>query len=231
MIGVCSGGLPGPRLRQHGLCEPGGAMRPLLAGQRQPCRIQQRQHRIGTLRAEGEAAANGGAAGKASEEVPPVVPEPLVAVDGDIVLLHYDCRDDAGEMIDSTRERGEPLTLELGVGEIVGNPLVQALETAVRSHGVGDVVELQLQGGDYKPELIFKVPTDHPEIERLQGRYRSQGGLEVDKVVELQNGQWAKVVAITEAEVTIDANNMLAGLQRRITVEILDIDRPPPDEQ
>eukprot|EP00892_Ulva_mutabilis_P009695 jgi/Ulvmu1/7098/UM034_0001.1 len=169
----------------------------------------------GSLRAEGEAAANGGAAGKASEEVPPVVPEPLVAVDGDIVLLHYDCRDDAGEMIDSTRERGEPLTLELGVGEIVGNPLVQALETAVRSHGVGDVVELQLQGGDYKPELIFKVPTDHPEIERLQGRYRSTGS----------GPRWSPSLRRRSPSTR---NNMLAGLQRRITVEILDIDRAAP---
>lgn len=58
-----------------------------------------------------------------------------------------------------------------------------------------------------------------------------QGGLEVDKVVELQNGQWAKVLEIGETEVTIDANNMLAGLERLITVEILDIDRPPPGEQ
>lgn len=77
------------------------------------------------------------------------------------------------QMIDSTRDRAEPLTLELGVGEIVGNPLVQALETAVRSHGVGDVVELQLKGGDYNPDLLFRVPADHPEIERLQGRYRA----------------------------------------------------------
>lgn len=76
-------------------------------------------------------------------------------------------------MIDSTRQREEPLTLELGVGEIVGNPLVSALEQAVRSHGVGDIVELQLKGGDYNSDLVFKVPTDHPEIERLQGRYRS----------------------------------------------------------
>ena len=53
----------------------------------------------------------------------------------------------------------------------------------------------------------------------------------MDKVVELQNGQWAKILAITDKEVTIDANNMLAGLQRLITVEILDIDRPPPGEQ
>lgn len=66
---------------------------------------------------------------------------------------------------------------------------------------------------------------------RNSGDVCRQGGLEVDKVVELQNGQWAKVLDITDSEVTIDANNMLAGLERIITVEILKIDRPPPGEQ
>jgi hypothetical protein len=63
--------------------------------------------------------------------------------------------------------------LQVGVGEVVGNPLAHALEEAVRSHGEGDIVELEITGGDYKPELVFKVPTDHPEVERLQGRYKT----------------------------------------------------------
>jgi FKBP-type peptidyl-prolyl cis-trans isomerase 2 len=49
----------------------------------------------------------------------------------------------------------------------------------------------------------------------------------VEKVVELQNGGWAKVLEKTEVEVVLDANNMLAGLERVITVELLAIDRPP----
>ena len=160
--------------------------------------------------------------------------------------------------------------MQLGVGEVVGNPLAQALEQAVRSHGEGDVVELEITGGPYKPELLFSVPTDHPEIARLQGRYKScalppcmhaassvrnaarclhwapvivvlrrehswrsacrQGGLEVGKVVELQNGGLAKVLSIDDAVVKLDANNMLAGLERIITVEVLKIERPDLNE-
>lgn len=41
------------------------------------------------------------------------------------------------QMVDSSRARDEPLTLELGVSEIVSNPLLSAMEQAVRSHGVG----------------------------------------------------------------------------------------------
>lgn len=53
-----------------------------------------------------------------------------------------------------------------------------------------------------------------------------QGGLVEDKIVELQNSQWAKVVKVTESEVVLDANPMLAGLQRRLTIEVLGIERP-----
>ena len=167
--------------------------------------------------------------------------------------------------------------VQLGVGEIVGNPLAQALEQAVRAHGEGDVIDLEITGGEFKPELVFKVPSDHPEVQRLQGRYKSCAftltlshmhrnakqcalgvaldsaayravlgsdmgsnqrsaqslggllqarGLEVDKIVELQNGGLAKVLSLTEEHVMLDANNMLAGMQRNIEVEVLKIDRP-----
>lgn len=55
-----------------------------------------------------------------------------------------------------------------------------------------------------------------------------QGGLEVDKVFELANGGLAKVVSIDQENVVLDANNMLAGLERSITVEVLHIERPDP---
>lgn len=63
--------------------------------------------------------------------------------------------------------------MQVGVGEVLGNPLAQALEQAVRSHGEGDIVELEITGGEYKKDLVFRVPIDHQEVQRLQGRYRS----------------------------------------------------------
>jgi hypothetical protein len=30
----------------------------------------------------------------------------------------------------------------------------------------------QAQGGDWNRDLLFKVPIDHPEVQRLQGRYK-----------------------------------------------------------
>jgi hypothetical protein len=31
---------------------------------------------------------------------------------------------------------------------------------------------LQISGGEWKKELLFSVPRDHPEIARLEGRYK-----------------------------------------------------------
>lgn len=30
----------------------------------------------------------------------------------------------------------------------------------------------QVEGDEWNPELLFKVPWDHPEVERLKGRYK-----------------------------------------------------------
>jgi hypothetical protein len=49
---------------------------------------------------------------------------------------------------------------------------LQAFDGALRGLAVGESVELQLQGGDWQKELLFVVPRDHPEIERLEGRYK-----------------------------------------------------------
>jgi hypothetical protein len=51
-------------------------------------------------------------------------------------------------------------------------PSLQAFDGAVRGLGVGESVELEMSGGDWKPELLFTVPRDHPEVERLEGRYK-----------------------------------------------------------
>lgn len=67
--------------------------------------------------------------------------------------------------------------MELGVGDIVGNPLLQALDSAVRGLGVGDAVKLKVSGGPFVKELLFKVPADHPEVARLNGRYKSCAAL------------------------------------------------------
>jgi hypothetical protein len=64
------------------------------------------------------------------------------------------------------------MAFEVGAGEIVGNALFQAFDGALRGLGVGEAVELQLDGGEWQRDLLFTVPRDHPEVQRLEGRYK-----------------------------------------------------------
>jgi len=71
----------------------------------------------------------------------------------------------------------------------------------------------------------LQVPRMHPEIERLEGRYRSQGGLKEGMLVELANADTALVVALGEANVRLDANNMMAGKSRVFELELVALER------
>lgn len=152
--------------------------------------------------------------------------EPLRAGPGDLVYVHFDIYDETGEMlIDSSRSVGEPMTFEVGAGEIVGNKIFEVFDTAVRGMTKGDITELQAQGSDWTPELLFQVPLDHPEVQRLQGRYKNQGGLQKFMVVELVNGHMAIVSDMTDEGVELDANAMMAGRSMTIRLELMGIER------
>jgi FKBP-type peptidyl-prolyl cis-trans isomerase 2 len=84
---------------------------------------------------------------------------------------------------------------------------------------------MQAQGGEWKKELLFAVPRDHEEIQRLEGRYRSQGGVQEGLVVELSNGGMAVVVKCGEDAVVLDANSMLAGKMLTFELELILLER------
>jgi hypothetical protein len=121
-----------------------------------------RPHRSSNVRAAAAAAAPAGSSGAAA-----------VATEGDVVTIHFEARSADGALVETTRgDGGEPLTFEVGAGDVMGNPIFRALDGAVRGLPVGGAVELELSGGDWRPELLFTVPRDHPEVERLEGRYK-----------------------------------------------------------
>jgi FKBP-type peptidyl-prolyl cis-trans isomerase 2 len=108
---------------------------------------------------------------------------------------------------------------------VFGNELYQAFDAVVRGLAVGEATTLEAAGGDWDPGLLFTVPADHPEIERLAGRYKNVGGLAEGLVVELANGARAVVVKVVEGgAVTLDANDMLAGRRREFTLELVGIE-------
>lgn len=147
------------------------------------------------------------------------------AAPGDIVAVHFTLVDEDGKKLQSSVEDlGEPLTFEVGAGDMMGNRLFQGFDEAVRGMAVGQTTVLEATGGEWRRELLFTVPRGHPEIERLEGRYKNQGGLAPGLVVELANGAMAVIIEAGEAEVKLDANNMLAGKKFTIELELVALD-------
>uniref|UniRef100_A0A383V445 peptidylprolyl isomerase n=1 Tax=Tetradesmus obliquus TaxID=3088 RepID=A0A383V445_TETOB len=158
---------------------------------------------------------------------PTTTPTPVVVVEGDIVTFHMTCADADGKILESTKDgskENEPMAFEIGAGDIINNPLFQAFDGALRGLAVGESVELQMSGPEWQSELLFSVPRDHPEIERLEGRYKNLGGLAEGLAVELANGSMAVVVEAGPEAVKLDANSMMAGKTLLFTLEVLGID-------
>ncbi|GAX77556.1 hypothetical protein CEUSTIGMA_g5000.t1 [Chlamydomonas eustigma] len=147
-----------------------------------------------------------------------------VAAVGDIVKIHFLCKGEDGGILESSYEVGEPLSFEVGAGDMMGNKLFQGFDEAVRGLAVGQKTELEASGGEWKKELLFSVTTDHPEVLRLQGRYKNQGGLKRGLIVELSNNAMAMVIDVNDQEVKIDANNMLAGKVLTFELEVISIE-------
>ena len=80
------------------------------------------------------------------------------------------------------------------------------------------MVELKPLQENWSQDLLFTVPHDHPEVERLEGKFQGSGGLQEGMIVELANGAQAQVVKLSNEAVMLDANDATAG--RRVTFEL-----------
>ena len=81
---------------------------------------------------------------------------------------------------------------------------------------------------DDPPASTFR-PAPPSQVERLQNRYKTQGGLLKGALVQLANGKMALVMEVTGEYVQLDANDMLSG-RGVITfaLEVLDIQPAAP---
>ena len=132
-----------------------------------------------------------------------------------VVTIHYTLKDDAGEVIDSSRE-GDPIAYLHGHGN-----LVPGLERELEGKNTGDKVNVSVapeQGyGEYDKSLVQQVPR-----RALQGIANIKVGLRL----QAQTPQGPRAVVITRLVgdmVTIDGNHPLAGKSLNFDVEITDV--------
>ena len=132
------------------------------------------------------------------------------AKDGDLVSVHYHGTLDSGEVFDSSLER-EPLQFTVGSGMVI-----DGFDDAVRGLAVGESVTVRLAPaeayGERNPDLLIELPIENaPE------------GVDVGMTLTAANGAQARVVALTDTTITIDANHALAGQALTFEIELVAI--------
>ena len=138
--------------------------------------------------------------------------------EGQTVSLHYIGTFDDGTKFDSSRDRGQPLTFQVGSGQVI-----PGFDTAVRSMTVGETQDVRIEAaeayGETNPEAFQDVPRAifDPEME-----------LVVDATVYGQqpdgSQMMARIVEFNDENVRLDLNHPLAGKPLNFNIELLTVE-------
>lgn len=137
---------------------------------------------------------------------------------GKTCKVHYKGTFNDGTQFDSSYDRGEPLEFVCGAGM-----MILGFDRAVAAMNVGDVIDVHLMPseayGEVEPEAFITVP-----VKELGSGVEE---LKVDDKVYLQNalGQpfVARVAALTDDEITFDANHEMAGKELNFKIELVEV--------
>ena len=132
------------------------------------------------------------------------------------VVIHYTLNDDAGTVVDSSRDQ-DPLSYIHGSGG-----LIPGLEAELEGQGPGDqvhaVIPPELAYGDVEADLMQVVPRSaFPGVEVIEV------GMRFTASDQQGQQQTVSVTQIEADEVTVDGNHPLAGQTLHFDVEILSV--------
>lgn len=141
-----------------------------------------------------------------------------------VVSFHYSVSDGGETPVDSSRERGEPLSVLIGHGNII-----PGLEKALLEHVVGDRFEVSVapaEGyGERRANFTQRVPKKYFEdAESLQP------GMSTVLQTREAGPRMVVVHKIGSSVIDVDLNHPLAGKTLTFDVEITDIRDATPEE-
>lgn len=135
---------------------------------------------------------------------------------GDKISVDYTGTLDDGTMFDSSKhgDHSHPLEFEVGSGQII-----KGFDDAVLGMSVGQEKDIHLLPkdayGDPTPQLMQKIPKQH-----LPPGFEPKKGLML--VLSAPDGQQipAKIIEISEKDITMDLNHPLAGKNLNFKIKI-----------
>ena len=136
---------------------------------------------------------------------------------GNTVSVHYKGTLNDGSQFDSSYDRGEPITFEVGAGQ-----MIPGFEKNIMGMSVGEEKEFKLTPddayGDHNPEAIQEVSK-----EIFPNNFSFQIGQIIQGEQEDGNPLVAKIVSEQNETVTLDFNHPMAGQNLTFNIEVVDI--------
>lgn len=141
-----------------------------------------------------------------------------------VVSFHYSVSDGSGEPVDSSRERGEPLTVLIGAHNII-----PGLERELLGREPGDRFEVEIAPadayGERRADFTQRVPKKY-----FQDPESLRPGMST--VLHTKEGGPRMVVVhkIGSSVIDVDMNHPLAGKTLKFDVELTDVRDASPEE-
>jgi len=139
----------------------------------------------------------------------------MIAEKDKVVTFHYTLKDDAGELMETSREK-EPMSYLHGA-----NNIITGLEKAMEGHAIKDEFSVTVEPGDAygirNENNVQRIP-----LKRLKGI----GKISVGQVLNLNTNKGQVQVTVLKVgrfNVDVDGNHPLAGKELTFDVEITDI--------
>ncbi len=141
-----------------------------------------------------------------------------------VVSFHYSVNDGGAAPVDSSRERGEPLTVLIGQGNII-----PGLEKALIGHALGDRFEVSVAPGDAYGERRADF------TQRVPKKYFDNGdklrpGMSTVLQTKESGARMVVVRKVGSSVIDVDLNHPLAGKTLVFDVEVMDIRDATPEE-
>lgn len=139
-----------------------------------------------------------------------------------VVRFHYTLKNDAGEVIESSRDK-QPMTYLHGY-----NAIIPGLEKALQGRVQGDTFSVTVPPeeayGPRRENAVQRVPIKH-----LQGAKKWKPGM-LAWVQTEQGHHQVQVVKVGKFMADVDINHPLAGKALTFEIEVLDIRQATPEE-
>ena len=138
---------------------------------------------------------------------------------GQTVKVHYKGTFDDGNEFDSSYSRGEPISVEVGKGQVI-----KGFDNALVSMSVGDVKKVSLQPeeayGDVIPQAFVNVQkTGFPE------NYEFNEGNVVPLTAPTGQQMQGLISEVKDDSVIVNLNHPLAGKSLNFDIELIEIEK------